>query len=125
MWPDGVADTKTEWTKEDEGKFWEACGLSCNRQPDGTLIWHDADGHYVCFGYPAFTLDNLFKRAVPKVNELGYFIELNQDYPYWECIIEGGNDEMYSNAKMGKSEEVSPALALRDALWQVLKKEER
>jgi len=101
-------------TSEQTQWVWEQCGFEFWKPvengaydilfPDGSL----------CLGkMVGIDLNNLIRYAVPKLNEQGYYIvEISQDYPNWEVIIEGHN-QVFSNAKVGESQDHK----LEDALF--------
>ena len=88
----------------------------------GQVLWgNNQESHWVDFPH---SLDVCLEWLVPKLSQNGYFItSMSQDYPYWFCIIEGGNDEIYANADSGVSKDETPALALCKAIEKLIDRE--
>ncbi len=57
-----------EPTKEQEQWFWEKCGLDIRNGGQGTIYWYAPEG-VVYRHLPPIDLNNLFKYAVPIVDE--------------------------------------------------------
>src|SRR3972149_8256793 len=65
-------------TPEQIKEFWEWCGLHYNK-PTGGFFWDNDDNLVIDLhkGETGIDLNNLFKYAIPRLNELGY------DYKLW------------------------------------------
>lgn len=111
-------------TKEQIQQFWEKCGFRfCLSASENPHYWLDPQGRAVNSPPPP-DLNNLFKWAVPKLDEGEFDISLyrllgehKEDYTEgWTASV--GNDGL--NIAVYKSDN-NPAIALFWAIWEVLK----
>jgi len=106
-----------EPTKEEIREFWEWCGLTLiphtDRYSSGTQNWIEYQYGGTRVDKPELDLTNLFRYAVPALNEkLDRHIQLTQVMSGWECNI-GLGDITYTDD--------DPAMALFWAIWEVIK----
>jgi hypothetical protein len=120
-----------EPTQEEIKELWEWCGfvrVPCHR--DCVPHWHYPDGKVASLldGLPPIDLNNLFKYAVPKLQDEGNNVELyayeHKGYMatvYRDCFSQRGSDgfdpflEQISQVKND-----DPTLALFWAIWKVI-----
>ena len=128
-------------TQEQIKEFWEWCGLIHINNPipieaanscEAIAIDKPLNGWY-CPDYakgtsklisfketPIIDLNNLFKWAVPKLEEIGLDIELKRTIePKWRVIISN-----YTDRPPTMGDDDNPALALFWAIWKVVKEEQ-
>lgn len=104
-------------TEEQIREFWEWCA-------DRWESFNEDKHRHYLFGEewvedePPIDLNSLFKYAVPKVNELGYTVRINQVglERIWQVSVEMIDDWHHRRG-------VDPALPLFWAIWQVKEKQ--
>ncbi len=113
-------------------EFWKWCGFTheeCNVTPDpctgGHLVSPDGEMHFGIYSFPTFTMDNIFKWAVPKLHS--YELSALPTRPAI-TLMEGGcihkatiHISLGAKGFTASAQNVEPALALRNAIWNVLK----
>lgn len=122
-------------TDEQKKEFWELCGIVykedyiINEYGDKHIAWLCPDGEiwYIC---PPIDSNNLFKYAVPKLQERGHTISLEayEHKGYCASVSDlvfnqrGSDGEYYPYSKpISSAENEDPALALFWAIYLVLK----
>ena len=96
-------------------EFWEWCGFSIGEYSDEWV----APDNYTCFhGTPPIDLNNLFKFAVPKLEECGYKYEIGATTSSTQHRV-AIRDRCFS--LIGRLHwNDDPALALFWAIWEVI-----
>lgn len=129
-----------EPTDEQLKKFWEWCGfthieyLRCSCHPDQKFhYWHDPKGQFFA-DIPALDLNNLFKYAVPKLQELGWMARIQfsplrdndtgkqlYDWTGYASLFYVKSDKTLAS-KHDTKEAINnkPELALFWAIWEVI-----
>ena len=104
-------------TEEEIKRFWEWCGFYYRKDKDPLAsFWETKDGRAWGYELPRIDLNNLFKYAVPKIEEIGLDIELKRTIePKWQVIISNYTDRPPT---MGNDD--NPALALFWAIYKVV-----
>ena len=126
-------DSKSMPSEQQMREFWEWCGFM--RLPEGnrdyhyehtvkTMNWKSPCETEICASIPVLPrldLNNLFKYAVPKLQDKGFMVEL---YSYEQA---GYRVAIYNITGQADIPEVvvrnnDPALALFGVIWEVIKK---
>lgn len=97
----------SEPTQEQIKEFWEWCGFRY-KESDGPLAcyWETSNGRTWGYKLPRVDLNNLFKYAVPKLDQSRYYKALSSIF-YYDAIKD------------------DPALALFWALWAVMTRDKK
>jgi len=111
-------------TEEQVKKFWEHWGFYKEEYPEPDIKWlyRSPDHTYISFrGYPPIDLNNLFKWAVPKLQDNGYQIDI-------VCFEESGFsvavfNVIHEEQDIYDANNRDPALALFWAIYKVIEEE--
>ncbi len=118
-------------TDEQIKEFWEWCGWSIYQdigrwhsiRPDGTRYMGTTDEKFLPLLFEPLDLNNLFKYAVPKLFEMGYWIKTSHQHSMYDVVdshsAEVGQHKFTGGGKFSCQE--NPALALFWAIWEVIK----
>lgn len=112
-------------------EFWKFCGFTyenCNINPacdGGHLTSPEGQPFRSKYAFPDFTMDNIFKWAIPKLHS--YELSALPTRPAI-TLIEGGcihkatiHISLGAKGFTASAKNVEPALALRNAIWNVLR----
>lgn len=113
--------TEQKPTDKQIKKFWAWCGFRLEADID-FFWWYLPDGGHLPLGeQPALDLNNLFKYAVPKLDELGYAFELYRWHEVdWKNAGYGARVYRYTPIVPQPTIMGDPALALFWAIWGVI-----
>jgi len=113
-------------------EFWKFCGFTheeCNVTPDpctgGHLISPQGKAYFGQYAFPEITLDNIFMWAIPKLHS--YELSALPTRPAISLTSGGCIHKATIHISLGakgftaSAQNVEPALALRNAIWNVLK----
>ncbi len=111
-------------------KLWTWCGFKIGDYPEPKVepnekAWYDPQGMFYggIFDPPQFTLDNIFRYTIPKLQDKGYSVELLAfEHRGFRVII---RDEIHLSPFITAKEETAdnPAEALYKAIMKVINKE--
>ena len=119
-------------TKEQRVEFWEWCGLEITKEyslASKMPVYLTKDSNGFVISLPRIDLNNLFKYAVPRLDEDGYVFTLYRfytikydfktpdEYGFGVKVFKYGVDERNHAGKPHKN----PALALFWAIYEVVK----
>ena len=109
-------------TEEQIKELWRWCGFGM----DGVGIWHCPGGIREYGAMPKPTLDNLFKWAVPKLQEINneilvrfMFGSVNRAGVY-QWTKRYSRKKNFEWLELGAASDKDPALALFWAIWKVI-----
>ena len=124
-------------TQEQIKEFWEWCGFRWEGEDEvGKGFWLSPDGYAYCYPnnhltstelLPFIDLNNLFKYAVPRLQDRGHQVELLafehkgfRATVYKECFSRRGSDGYDPCLEpITQQDSEDPALALFWAIWEV------
>jgi hypothetical protein len=108
-------------------KFWTWCGYHI-KKIKGEGLWYGLPNEKHCdrYGTPELTLDIIYKLAIPKLQEKGYWVSLiaYEHNGFKAKIADTINDEFLIADSLITTESDNPTEALYNAIMEVIENEQ-